>query len=53
MMTIITKFWRSEDGTMAIEYGILAASMAVVVVATVHRLGTILTDMFATVASAL
>lgn len=49
-------FWRfiaDERGVTAIEYGLLAAGIAVAIIATVEALGTNLTTTFSTVSSSL
>jgi len=57
MLRIYTKFatWRavkSEEGVTAIEYGLLAALIAVVIVAAVTTLGSNLSGTFNNVAAA-
>ena len=47
------KFLTSEDGATAIEYGLIAALIAVVVIGAVTTIGTNLTAIFITVASQL
>ncbi len=44
---------RSEEGATAVEYGIMVALIAVVIIATVTLLGQQLVTMFARVVSAL
>jgi pilus assembly protein Flp/PilA len=49
----IQKFARDEEGVTAIEYGLIAALIAVVIVAAVTLVGTKLNGVFASVAAAL
>ena len=52
-MSIITRFLRDETGATAIEYGLIAAGIAVAIIATVSGLGTKLTATFTKVDGAL
>jgi pilus assembly protein Flp/PilA len=46
-MTRITKrFWTDESGATAIEYGLIAAGVALAIIATVNGLGTNLQGRF-------
>ena len=47
------KFLKDQSGATAIEYGILAAMMAVAVIAAVTTLGTELSALFGKIATAL
>jgi pilus assembly protein Flp/PilA len=47
------QFVREEDGVTAIEYGLIAALIAVVIIASVKLVGTNLDAIFAKVAAAL
>jgi pilus assembly protein Flp/PilA len=49
----ITRFIRDESGATAIEYGLIAAGIAVAIIATVQALGTNLNNTFSTVSTAL
>ena len=42
----LTAFIRDEDGVTAIEYGLIAALIAVVIIATVQIVGTNLSSVF-------
>jgi pilus assembly protein Flp/PilA len=53
IMNFITKFIREEDGVTAIEYGLIAALIAVVIIAAVTLIGTNLNVVFGDVAAAL
>jgi len=46
------RFLQDESGATAIEYGLIAAGIAVVIIAAVQLVGTNLTGTFGTVASA-
>jgi pilus assembly protein Flp/PilA len=52
MSTLIKLFW-DEDGATAIEYGLIAALIAIAAVATMTTVGTNLSAVFGTVASSL
>ena len=52
-MSIITRFLRNQSGATAIEYGLIAAGIAVAIIATVQGLGTTLKGTFTTVSGAL
>ena len=49
----IQKFVRDEEGVTAIEYGLIAALIAIVIIVAVTAVGTKLNIIFTTVASAL
>lgn len=42
----LTRFVRDDDGVTAIEYGLIAALIAVVIIATVKTVGTNLSNVF-------
>ena len=52
MRASILKFFRDDSGATAIEYGLIAAGIAVVIIAAVQLVGTNLNGTFNTVASA-
>ncbi|HJV00210.1 MAG TPA: Flp family type IVb pilin [Burkholderiaceae bacterium] len=52
-MNAIQKFLREEDGVTAIEYGLIAALIAVVIIAAVTIVGTQLNKTFSTVGTKL
>ena len=55
-MTLVSKmrdFVRNEDGVTAIEYGLLASLIAVVIITAVTSIGTSLNTKFTAVATAL
>ncbi|MES2071426.1 MAG: Flp family type IVb pilin [Pseudomonadota bacterium] len=53
MMNAIKKFFREEDGAAAVEYGLLVALIAAIIVATVKILGTVILGAFKTVCNAI
>ena len=52
-MNEIAQFWRDDDGAAAVEYGLLVALIAAVIVAVVATLGTRVKDGFTAVCNAL
>lgn len=52
-MSNFVRFLRNDSGATAIEYGLIAALIAVVIIAAVRTLGTRLRSTFSNVASAL
>lgn len=53
MRSLIRNFLGNEQGATAIEYGLIAAGIAVAIIAVVQGLGTTLNNTFSTVSSAL
>ena len=53
MRNIVTRFMKSEKGATAIEYGLIAALVAVVIITAVTALGTKLSGVFNSVSSSL
>lgn len=53
MKALLTRFAKDESGATAIEYGLIAALIAVVIIGAVTLAGTSLRDTFNSVASAL
>jgi pilus assembly protein Flp/PilA len=53
MRKIILRFVRDESGATAIEYGLIAAGIAVAIIAVVQGLGTNLNTTFGSVQTAL
>jgi pilus assembly protein Flp/PilA len=54
MQTILTqakRFLRDQDGVTAIEYGLIAALIAIVIIGSVKTLGTNLNSVFSDVAA--
>lgn len=50
-MTTIRRFFREEQGVTAVEYGLIAALVAVAIIGAVTTLGTNLTGLFNKVAT--
>jgi pilus assembly protein Flp/PilA len=53
MKSLINRFFKDEDGATAIEYGLIAALIAVAVIAMVRAVGTNLSTTFSTIANEL
>jgi pilus assembly protein Flp/PilA len=53
MFATLSKLWNNEDGATAIEYGLIAALIAVAAIAAMGLVGTSLTNTFNNVASKL
>ena len=50
-MNKLTQFWRDESAATAIEYGLIAALIAVVVITALTNIGTRLSAKFAAIAT--
>ena len=53
MLLFVKRFAADDSGATAIEYGLIAASIAVVIITAVQLLGTNLTTTFNSIAGAL
>ncbi|MGV7214292.1 Flp family type IVb pilin [Bradyrhizobium sp. UFLA05-112] len=53
MKRMVQKFWSDESGATAIEYGLIAAGIALAIITVVNNLGTSLNDKFGSVSSSL
>lgn len=53
MKNLFSRFANDESGATAIEYGLIAALIAVVIIGSVRLLGTELTGTFTTVSDAI
>jgi pilus assembly protein Flp/PilA len=53
MLRLVTRFYKDQSGATAIEYGLIAAGIAVAIIATVQALGTNLNATFSSVSTAL
>ena len=53
MSTLVLRFVKDQSCATAIEYGLIAAGIAVAIIATVQALGTNLNTTFSTVSTAL
>ncbi len=51
MSKFVTRFIKDESGATAIEYGLIAALIAVVIIGAVTTLGTTLSSKFATISN--
>jgi pilus assembly protein Flp/PilA len=49
MLNLISRFLSNESGATAIEYGLIAAGIAVAIIAAVNTLGTTLNNTFTSV----
>lgn len=52
-MAILKSFVQDESGATAIEYGLIAAGIAVAIITVVQGLGTKLNDVFANITAAI
>jgi pilus assembly protein Flp/PilA len=50
MFATLKKLWKSDDGATAIEYGLIAALIAVAAIVAMQAVGTSLISIFTTVA---
>lgn len=53
MIAVLTRMLRNDDGATAIEYGLIAALIAVVIIGAVTAVGTSLSSTFTSVSNAL
>jgi pilus assembly protein Flp/PilA len=53
MTTLLRNFWHDDSGATAIEYGLIAALVAVAIIAVLGALGGSLQDIFQTVSTEL
>jgi pilus assembly protein Flp/PilA len=53
MFATLTKFWKNEDGATAIEYGLIAALIAVAAISAFQLVGSNLSDTFHGIATQL
>ena len=49
MQKLITRLWKEEDGATAVEYGIMVAAIAAVIITVVIGVGSQTNDAFSTV----
>jgi pilus assembly protein Flp/PilA len=52
-MRLIQKFWQDETGATAIEYGLIAAGIALAIISAVNGLGSRLNTKFTSINSSL
>ena len=53
MKNLVTRFAKDESGATAIEYGLIAAGISIVIIASVNSVGTTLNGTFSTVSTQL
>nr|WP_201280202.1 Flp family type IVb pilin [Bradyrhizobium betae] len=53
MMLMVKRFIEDESGATAIEYGLIAAGIALAIITVVNNLGTTLNDKFGSISSSL
>jgi pilus assembly protein Flp/PilA len=53
MMSSLKAFWRDQSGATAIEYGLIAAGIAVAIISVVNALGTQLNTTYSSVSGGL
>jgi len=53
MKSLIQRFAKDESGATAIEYGLIAAGIALAIIAAVNSLGTALSSNFSAISSSL
>ena len=53
MKALVRKFLKDESGATAIEYGLIAAGIAVVIIVAVQNLGATLNNVFTSINTAL
>jgi pilus assembly protein Flp/PilA len=49
MKSLVLGFWKDESGATAIEYGLIAAGIALAIIAAVQILGTTLNSVFTSI----
>ncbi|MBR0686515.1 Flp family type IVb pilin [Bradyrhizobium manausense] len=53
MKRMVLKFWSDESGATAIEYGLIAAGIALAIITVVNNLGSTMNDKFGSISSSL
>jgi pilus assembly protein Flp/PilA len=53
MKNLISRFVKDQSGATAIEYGLIAAGIAIAIITAVNGVGTALTGKFTTISSSL
>lgn len=53
MSKLLARFWNDQSGATAIEYGLIAAGISVVIIAAVNGIGTQLNTTFGSVSTQL
>nr|WP_249803621.1 Flp family type IVb pilin [Bradyrhizobium sp. 21] len=50
---MVLKFWSDDSGATAIEYGLIAAGIALAIITVVNSLGTTMNDKFTSISTSL
>ena len=50
---MVSKFWADESGATAIEYGLIAAGIALAIITVVNSLGSTMNEKFGSISSSL
>ncbi|MBR1174753.1 pilus assembly protein Flp/PilA [Bradyrhizobium stylosanthis] len=53
MKRMVLKFWSDESGATAIEYGLIAAGIALAIITVVNSLGSTMNEKFGSISSSL
>lgn len=53
MKSLLMRFWKEESGATAIEYGLIAAGIAIAIIAAVKGVGSQLSTNFVTISTSL
>ncbi|RXT44321.1 Flp family type IVb pilin [Bradyrhizobium betae] len=53
MKRVVLKFWSDESGATAIEYGLIAAGIALAIITVVNSLGSTMNDKFGSISTSL
>ncbi|MBH5389876.1 Flp family type IVb pilin [Bradyrhizobium sp. CNPSo 4019] len=53
MKRMMQKFWSDESGATAIEYGLIAAGIALAIITVVNGLGTAMNEKFTSISTSL
>ena len=53
MKNLVSRFFKDESGATAIEYGLIAAGIAIAIITAVQGVGTKLTGNFTTISTSL
>jgi pilus assembly protein Flp/PilA len=53
MKSLLVRFWKEESGATAIEYGLIAAGIAIAIIAAVKGVGSQLSTNFDTISTSL
>jgi pilus assembly protein Flp/PilA len=53
MITLVRKFWADETGATAIEYALIAAGIALVIITSVNGIGSKLNTKFTSISTSL